>query len=368
MPKTAQTDKLLSLAKSRDPAERERLLRGIADLCDGAAAGGGTTSPAIQELLDSIFMSLVMQAERDIRTRLSERISEAAWAPAALVKMLAADEIDIARPIISASPVLKDQDLLRLLVEATIEHQIEVARRPKIGSAVVDAILAKGEPLVLAALAGNDSADLSEAAMERLVDFAKRVAGVRSPLARHPSLSAELAERLYQWVGQSLRAALAARFRLDPTKLDEAIARSIQDAHTGSATVAPVREEDRDIMDRILIEKLHAAGQLRPGYLVRTLKEGQLELFVLAIAVLGGFEPDHIQRAIDGERPELLALACAAVGIDRSVFPTVLELVRRLNGGRPGGGAEGARRAIGAFGPFHADIAGVAFRKAAARA
>ena len=31
------------------------------------------------------------------------------------------------------SPVLGDEDLIRLLVEATIEHQIEVARRPNLG-------------------------------------------------------------------------------------------------------------------------------------------------------------------------------------------------------------------------------------------
>jgi hypothetical protein len=38
-------------------------------------------------------------------------------------------------------------------------------------------------------------------------------------------------------------------------------------------------------------------------------------------------------------------------------------MVRDLNGGRPGGGSEGARRASGAFGPFDANIAGAAFRQ-----
>ena len=64
------------------------------------------------------------------------------------------------------------------------------------------------------------------------------------------------------------------------------------------------------------------------------------------------------------DRPELLALACSAVSIDRSVFPTILEHVRRLNGDRPGGGDEAARRAAGAFGPFTPAIAGKAFRQA----
>ena len=86
----------------------------------------------IQTLLDNVFMALVVEAERDIRKQLAERLSSADWAPKALVNVLALDEIDIARPIIAKSPLLQDQDLIRLLIEATIEHQIEVARRPEL--------------------------------------------------------------------------------------------------------------------------------------------------------------------------------------------------------------------------------------------
>jgi uncharacterized protein (DUF2336 family) len=119
-------------------------------------------------------------------------------------------------------------------------------------------------------------------------------------------------------------------------------------------------------MERRLIDKLHEAGQLRPGYLLRALRERKLSLFEAALARLGGFEVEHVHRAIcSSDRPELLALACAAVGIDRSVFPTILQLVRAINGGRPGGGAESARRALGAFGPFAADVSANAFRRAA---
>jgi len=45
----------------------------------------------------------------------------------------------------------------------------------------------------------------------------------------------------------------------------------------------------------------------------------------------------------------LLALACAAVEIDRVVFPTLLVLMRDLNAGRPGGGPEAGKRAASAF-------------------
>lgn len=122
-----------------------------------------------------------------------------------------------------------------------------------------------------------------------------------------------------------------------------------------------------DAQEARLIEKLAASGQLRRGYLLRALSQGRLGLFVKALARLGGYEAEAVARAVgDPDRPELLALACAGIGIDRSAFPTVLERVRAINGGAPGGGEEGARRAMGAFAPFASEVAAQAFRRAMA--
>lgn len=362
----AEAADLLLLARSRHPTDRERLLTAIIDLCDRADIDE-IVQPQVRELVGSIFLSLVAEAERDIRRRLAEKIGPAPWAPPALINVLALDDIEIAGPIISASPVLQDHDLIRLLVEATLDHQIAVARRGRLGAPVVEAILRQEEPAVLTALAGNDTAELSPSAMERLVEHSRRLAAMRSPLARHPRLSSDMAQRLYLWVGQSLRSALVDRFRLDPAELDAALALSVREAHAAIDGLPPSQaksDAEREALEARLIDKLHDAGQLRPSYLLRALREGRLTLFISAIARLGNFDGEHIRRAIDSDRPELLALACAAIGVDRGAFPTILEAVRELNEGRPGGGAEAGRRATGAFGPFDADIAGMAFRKA----
>lgn len=340
------------------------------DLCDSSDADATRKSAPIQGLLGAVFMSLVVEAERDIRRRLAEKLSTAEWAPSALINVLALDEIEIARPIIAGSPVLADQDLMRLLVEATIEHKIEVARRPGLGGAVIDAILEQGDPIVVSALAGNHSAEVTDTHMRRLVDAAIKISALRSPLARHPKLTSALAEQLYTMVSQALRQGLAERFRLDTAALDRLLAESTRESHAAASEdnrlVAMSTDGQREEMERRLIDKLHAAGQLRPGYLIRALREHRLSLFVTALAELGKFDVGHLQRAIASDRPELLALACAAVGIDRSVFPTILQLVRQLNGGRPAGGQEAARRAVAAFGLGSPAIAAEAFRKAAA--
>ncbi len=357
---------LILLAQSRHPADRERLLDQIVTLCDQADVDV-LNAPRIRELVGEVFMVIVGEAERDIRRRLAEKIGPAPWAPQALVHVLALDEIEIAGPVINASPVLQDHDLIRMLVESTLDHQIAIARRGRLGAPVIEAILKQEEPAVLTALAGNDTAEISSSAMEKLVDHSRRIAAMRSPLARHPRLSSDMAQRLYLWVGQSLRTALVGRFRLDPEVMDAELALAVREAHASIDGMPPAQarsDAEREAMEARLIDKLAEGDQLKPSYLLRALREGRLTLFIAAIARLGGFEPDHIRRAIDSDRPELLGLACAAIGVDKGAFPTILEAVRALNHGRPGGGAEGQRRAHGAFGPFDADIAGMAFRQA----
>ena len=361
------SESLLDLARSRQPADRERLLLAIVDLCDAPNGSEAMKVSSNQALLSSIFMSLVVEAERSIRHLLSQRLAHADWAPGALINILALDDIEIARPIISFSPVLGEHDLVRLLVEATIEHQIEVARRPRLTPTVVAAILEQAEPAVLTALASNQTAELSPSDMDELVEISRHVAAMRTPLSEHPKLTDTLARRLYFWVGVALREGLVDRFRLDAGALDEALAASVAEAHTGpgsQALVRTTREGELDVMEQRLVDKLHAAGQLRPAYLIRALREGRLGLFTAAMGALGGFETAQVQAGLNSDRPELLALACVAVGIDRSAFPDILEMTRKLNQGHPGGGAEGARKAAVAFAPVTPEVAASAFREA----
>ena len=368
-----QAERLLTLAKTRAPADRERLLLAIAELCENAEIVGQLDSAAVQALLNDIFMCLVVEAERDIRRRLADKLASASWAPRALVNVLALDDIEIAAPIIASSPVLQDRDLIRLLVDATIEHQIEVARRPDLSAIVVDAIVSEADPQVMTALATNDTANISHDAMARLVEVSRRITSLRPPLVRHPKLTTELAEQLYAWVGQSLRGAIVSRFKVDAEALDRAIEAAVGESHRGHPeleTLSPPlqveRSGEREEMERRLIAKLHDAGQLRPSYLLRALRENKLTLFEAALAKLGGFPHEQITLAINCDRTELLALACSSVGVDRSVFPTVLQLVRGLNGGRPQGRDEEANRALGVFAAHPGSAAATAFRHAVA--
>ena len=329
---------LLALASSRSTDDRQRLLLALAAMCD-ATPPQGQVSP----LMGDIFMALARQAEHDIRRCLAESLASAAWAPPALINMLALDDIEIARPVIARSPLLQDQDLLRILVEATLEHHIEVARRPHLAGAVADAVIDAAEPATMTALAANRTAEISEDGLRRLVEQSRRVAALRAPLTRHPRLNDVLARELYAWVGQALRQAISERFRVDDDAVAQAVDAAVIAAGSGQGS-APVDEPDaaeREEMERRLVAKLQGAGQLRAGFLIRAVREKRLTLFEHGLATLGGFSVAQVRSAVMRPSPDALCLACNAVGIDRAVLPAVLDEIRKLTDGWPGHGAGG---------------------------
>ena len=353
--------------RPRPPADRSRLMLALVDMCAGS--GDAVRQPQVQELLSIALTKLVAGAETDIRRRLAEKLAGADWPPPALVNILALDDIEIARPIIAGSPLLQDIDLVKLLLGGAVEHQIEVAQRPRIGPPVVETIISQAQPAALTALAGNETAEISPAAMAKLVDASKELAALRSPLARHPRMTAVMAEKLYAWVGQSLRAAIVSRFKVDAAALDRAIAEAIGEAREQSAELAPqisaLTAEQQD-MERRLIGKLHMAGQLKPGYLLRALREKKLSLFEAALCALGDYRKNTVRTALNADQPDSLALACAGVGVDRSAFITILGLVRDLNNRRPSGDVVRARHVFDTFGPGQASLAAAEFRRATA--
>ena len=117
---------------------------------------------------------------------------------------------------------------------------------------------------------------------------------------------------------------------------EAAVSSAVSEARGAPGDGASLETDERAGMDRRVVAKLKAGGQLRPGLLMRALRDGKLTLFTIALAELGDFTTDQVRQAMDADSAEPLALACAAVGVDRSALTSLINLVRSLNRDRPG--------------------------------
>lgn len=218
--------------------------------------------------------------------------------------------------------------MLRLIAEAGLSHQEAVAARPHIAEPVTDALAASEHETVLMTLVRNVTARISSDAYETLVQKSQAITGLQEPLIRRPDLPPQLATKMCEWVSDALKTYIKTNYAAS-AKTVEAIFGDVQ--HVLKSEPAASQDPPADSAQR-LIEKMAHSGQLKPGFLMRVLSQGQMDLFDLGFARLVGLDLTRFRKAFYDRGVRPMALACHGAGIDRSVFTTVFNLSRQARG------------------------------------
>ncbi len=314
--------RLAQLAANPQDTTREEIYLAVASLY---RVQGNHLNDRERGLMRDILQRLTRDVEMAIRIALAERLAEDTSAPNDLILLLADDTIEVARPVILRNPLLTDEDMLRLIAESDVSHQEAVAARPHIGDTVTAALAKSEAETVLETLVRNTTARISGTTYEVLVDKSRKFARLQEPITQRPDLPPVLASKMCGWVSDALKIYIVHNYPIEHAKLDAAMASA---EHTLQSEPAPLRPTPAESAHK-LVEKLSAAGQLKAGFLLRVLHQGQIDLFDLAFAKLLNLPLDEVRRDLYERGPKPVALACRAVGIDRCVFATVFKLSRQ---------------------------------------
>jgi len=320
--------RLAQLAANPQGTTKEEIFLAVASLY---RVQGSYLNPRERALMQEILRRLARDVEMAIRISLAERLAEDANAPHDLIVLLADDAIEVARPLILRSPLLTETDILRMIGDCGPAHHEAVAQRPNIGEPVCDALVKLDSESVLGALLRNVTARISSQAFETLVEKSRNIANLQDPLAHRKDLPPELATRMCEWVSDALKTWIVHNYRVEPQKLD----RTLEDIGQSLHHEPPAPRAQPGESAQKLIDKLAASGQLKAGFLLRVLHQGQIDLFDLAFAKLLGAPLEDLRRKFYEMGPKPVALACRAVGIDRCVFATVFNLSRQARKMRP---------------------------------
>ena len=320
--------RLAQLAANPQGTTREEIFLAVASLY---RVQGGDLNPREHSLMQDILRRLVRDVEMAIRIALAERLADDTAAPHDLILLLADDKIEVARPVILRSPLLTETDVLRMIAEHSEAHQAAVAGRANIGEPVTEALVQSNAETVLTTLARNVTARISSHAFETLVEKSKLMAALQDPLARRADMPPALATKMCDFVSEALKVFIVRNFEIREAKLSAAIVEAARMAKSPPQSPQAVPAESA----QKLIEKLAISGQLRAGFLLRVLHQGQIDLFDLAFARLLNIPLAEQRYKFYETGPKAVALACRAVGIDRCVFATVFNLSRQARNLRP---------------------------------
>lgn len=306
---------LINLARDPSDAGRKALADAISSMVTDEESGENQRE---RDLMFQIMEQIVKDTEAAVRATISSRLAKVPDAPRDLIKRLADDDIKVALPILSNSSVLTSTDLVDIVRNRAVEHQLAVSVRENLSEDVTDALVEKGDQGVIVNLLSNPSAKISSSAMQYLVDESKRVSAYQEPILRREELDPETAKQMYAWVSDTLRAHISSTFPIDQKLLDEVLEEAIAEQTSPDA-------ESGDTSDRLAAD-LAEQAEVTPEFLVNTLKVGHIHLFVSLFRQLTGLQKTVITKLILEPKGEGLAVACKAMEFELTAYNEIFAL------------------------------------------
>ncbi len=305
--------KLVALAHETSSDKRRELLRDITDLfIESPAARDGASG----EHVDQILTTVAADVAESVRAELAERFADAGHAPSGLVRRLAMDAIDVARPLLERGGVLTEDDLLHVAQAKGEAHLAAIAGRTDLPENVADVVAERGESEALVALASNVDARLSRHAMETLVDKSGDNGALHAPLVRRDELPPDLLNEMFLVVEHKLRDEIAERMDgFSEAELKSAFEAARKRLRRNSKTLP--RDYD-DAVKFIQVKKLRK--QLDPALLAVFLREKEPTRFVVGFADLTGLDFHAARRVADNPDIDPMAIACRSVDMPRDDF------------------------------------------------
>ena len=227
-----------------------------------------------------------------VRQALAEVFASAQNAPPVIVGALAADQPQVAVPILSRSPLLLEADLIDLVATGGPEVQTAIAGRPILPRSLAAAIAEVGSAEACLALLENVDADIAPFSIRRMVERFGYLAPIRENLLARDDLPMPTRQALLSKLSQTLAGFVSARQWLGSEHAEHATREACE-----KATVALAADTPYDELPE-LVQHLRESGQLTAGMILRGFLSGNVVLFEEALTELSGMPLDRVTSYI----------------------------------------------------------------------
>ncbi len=285
----------------------------------GALLGDSAVGPRERAVAMDIFRVMARDAEIQVRAALAASVRSNPSIPRDIALRLAGDVEQVSVPLLQFSPILTDDDLVAIIQSDAVAKQSAIAARVGLSGAVADVLVDRAAPAAVAVLLGNESAAVSEGALERSLNRLGTEDVVQFALAHRKQLPVSVAERLVALASDSLRDYVATHHKLTGDVADELVLDARERAVLGlSGDAANVAE---------LVGHLDRNDRLTEAVVLRALCTGDLDFFEHALARLAEIPVTNCHRLIQdpagltqlltrcGFSREFRAIAKLAVGM-----------------------------------------------------
>lgn len=312
--------RLYSLARDETPLARAELTSAVVELLEK------DLGPRERELISDVLISLMRQAESDLRQALSERLAVIESVPLRVALHIANDEISVAAPMLKTSPVLSDLDLLYIIKGKTAEYWRAIAGRARLSEGVMNVLAETREEGTILALANNDQIKLTRRAFDIASDMAESSEKIARPLLMRVDLPESIARNLYQYVGRELREYIRDYYGVQDAAFNDAIDDIIVEFSQG--------DQARQFMPTAgmmeAADAMSAKGRISLQSVMETLQRGQYASFIALFSKYSGLSPRAVHEILSESGGKALAITCKALNLTKGDLSRIYMMSQRL--------------------------------------
>jgi len=228
-----------------------------------------------------IIRVMAQDAAELVRRALAVTLKHSAVVPRDVALRLARDVESIALPILSASPVFTDADLVDIVRLGGPVRQVVIAKRPRVSQAVTQSLAEHGTERAVEAACANDNADFAERTLQQVIARFETSERVLAAVAYRNVLPLSVTERLIDLVSETVRDHL-----IDHHEISAELALDIASGAKERATVDLVDQAGRTGDVRGFVTHLHRHDRLTASLLLRALAHGHMTFFEWGLAEL----------------------------------------------------------------------------------
>jgi uncharacterized protein (DUF2336 family) len=262
-----------------------------------------------------------------VRRALAEVFASAQKAPRVVVHALAADQPEIAVPILARSPLLLEDDLVDLIATGHTEAQMAIAGRAMLSRALAAAIAEVGSAQACLALLENPDADIALFSIDRIVERFGHLAAIREPLLGRDDLPMATRQALLAKLSQTLAGFVAGRQWMGSEHAEYAAREACEKATVALAAETPYEEIGE------LVKHLRASGQLTAGMILRALLSGNVVLFEEALAELSALPLDRVISYIHDKNISGFGALYRKAGLPDQAYPAFRAAIAAIRDG-----------------------------------
>ena len=305
------------LADDRDSDVRSELARKIARLLPDLSR---EVSEKVRALTFETLQCLADDQLPRVRQILAQEIKTLDSVPPHIIAQLARDVEIVSAPILEYSPLLSDSDLIDIITTAQARHaMVAIAKRRALSESVCEAIANVMDIPAVSALLENQSAQIRQKTLEKIIGHAERIRDLHAPLVARSDLSQRAIRRLAGFVGAALVERLVVLHKLDEeTRLH--LRRNMQDRVDEDGGGSPAE----------VIAARQRAGTLDDGFVASAAQDGHRDLVAEALARLAEAPVDVVLRIFDSRSAKPVTALVRRAGLSMRVAFKIQTFLLRL--------------------------------------